>query len=153
MPSSKRTSGCIPILVPPVPILVPHMSTEDSEILGYEIPAGTTLFVNVHAIHRDPALYERPLDFYPERFLGSEKDVHGFDFDLLPFGAGSRMCPGKGLGLAVVLYTVALFIQTCDLRLPENLKPEDLTDLIALRRNSLLQALVNPRIPKDLVMF
>ncbi|KAL2623148.1 hypothetical protein R1flu_003353 [Riccia fluitans] len=93
-------------LHPPGPILIPHMSTEDSKILGYEIPAGTTL-----------------------------------------------MCPGKGLALAVVLYTVALFIQTCDLRLPENLKLEDLTDLIALRRNSLLQALVNPRIPKDLVMF
>ncbi|KAL2623158.1 hypothetical protein R1flu_003363 [Riccia fluitans] len=135
-------------LHPPGPILIPHLSTEDNKILGYEIPAGTTLFVNVHAIHRDPALYERPLDFYPERFLGSEKDVHGFDFDLLPFGAGPRMCPGKGLALAVVFYTVALVIQTCDLRLPENLKLEDLTDLIALRRNSLLQALVNLGYPK-----
>ncbi|KAL2623166.1 hypothetical protein R1flu_003371 [Riccia fluitans] len=140
-------------LHPPGPILIPHISTEDSEILGYEIPAGTTLFVNIHAIHRDPALYERPLDFYPERFLGSEKDVHGFDFDLLPFGAGRRMCPGKSLGLAVVVYTAALYIQTCDLRLPENVKPEDLTDLIALRRSSLLQILVHPQIPKDLVMF
>ncbi|KAL3702024.1 hypothetical protein R1sor_020046 [Riccia sorocarpa] len=58
-------------------ILVPHLSTEDCENQGYKIPARTTLFVNTWAIQRDPNVYERPLDFYPERFLGHRKDVHG----------------------------------------------------------------------------
>ncbi|KAL2603035.1 hypothetical protein R1flu_013152 [Riccia fluitans] len=140
----------------PVATLLTHMSTEDSEIQGYRIPAKSRLLVNVYAIQRDPEVYKRPLHFYPERFLGSEKDVHGLDFDLLPFGSGRRICPGKGLGLVLVQYVMALFIQCCSLRLPGNLKPEelDMEEVFGLstpRRNN-LQAVVAPRLPRDVLI-
>ncbi|KAL3684537.1 hypothetical protein R1sor_002559 [Riccia sorocarpa] len=141
----------------PIAALLPaHMSMEDCEIQGYQIPANTRLLVNVHAIQRDPGVYERPLDFYPERFLGSEKDVHGLDFDLLPFGSGRRMCPGKGLGLVVVQYTMALFIQCCNLKLPGNMEPEEL-DMeerfgLTTPRLNCLQVVVTPRLPRGKLM-
>ncbi|KAI5330207.1 hypothetical protein L3X38_029605 [Prunus dulcis] len=43
------------------------------------------------------------LSFRPERFLpGGEKphvDVRGNDFEVIPFGAGRRICAGMSLGL------------------------------------------------------
>jgi len=43
---------------------------------------------------------ERVLEFVPERFLGSSAaavDFNGQRFELLPFGAGRRVCPVLGL--------------------------------------------------------
>ncbi|KAL3691704.1 hypothetical protein R1sor_005355 [Riccia sorocarpa] len=140
----------------PIAALLPaHMSMEDCEIQGYKISAKTRLLVNIHAIQRDPDVYERPLDFYPERFLGSEKDVHGLDFDLLPFGSGRRMCPGKGLGLVLVQYTMALFILCCNLKPPGNMKPEEL-DMeekfgLSTPRLNCLKVVVTPRLPKSML--
>ncbi|KAL3691469.1 hypothetical protein R1sor_005120 [Riccia sorocarpa] len=108
------------------PLLVPHESTEPCTIGGYEIPAKTRLFVNLHVIHRDPERWEKPLDFYPERFLKQDKDVNGTDFDLLPFGTGRRMCPGKNLGLLSVHWILAVLLQACEWALPGEQRIEDL---------------------------
>ncbi|KAL3691699.1 hypothetical protein R1sor_005350 [Riccia sorocarpa] len=137
-------------------LLPAHMSMEDCEIQGYKIPAKTKLFVNVHAIQRDPGVYERALDFCPERFLGNEKDVHGLDFDLLPFGSGRRICPGIGLALVLVQYMMDLFIQCCNLKLSGNMKPEELDmeerfGLSTPRRNG-VQVIVTPRLPRDMLL-
>ncbi|MFQ6648819.1 hypothetical protein Gotur_021513, partial [Gossypium turneri] len=47
-------------------------------------------------LHRDPGIWHKPLDFLPERFLGDHAniDVRGQKFELIPFGAGRRICPG-----------------------------------------------------------
>jgi cytochrome P450 len=44
--------------------------------------------VNVFAIHIHPSTFENPLDFNLGRFVGSEIDVRGTYFQLLPFGFG-----------------------------------------------------------------
>ncbi|KAL3699078.1 hypothetical protein R1sor_017100 [Riccia sorocarpa] len=141
-------------LHPVAPLLIPHLSTQDSEIQGFKIPAKTMLLVNVYAIQRDPEVYARPLEFCPERFMveKSSKDVHGTHFDLLPFGSGRRICPGKGLGLLLALYTLALFIQTCSFRLPANMKPEnlDMEDKYGgtAPRTTHLDVVLVPRLPE-----
>ncbi|KAL5753662.1 hypothetical protein ACOSP7_021882 [Xanthoceras sorbifolium] len=40
-----------------------------------------------------------PDKFFPERFVGSDIDLHRRDFQLIPFGSGRRSCPGLQLGL------------------------------------------------------
>ncbi|WCJ26022.1 cytochrome P450 family 706 subfamily A polypeptide 5 [Euphorbia peplus] len=84
-----------------VPLLVPHLSSECSEVGGYTIPKGTTVFINVHAIHRDPLYWKNALEFRPERFLnndGGNFDYLGNNFEYLPFGPGRRVCAGKRRG-------------------------------------------------------
>ncbi|EMS53129.1 Cytochrome P450 71C1 [Triticum urartu] len=54
---------------PPAPFLLPHFSTADCKIDGYLIPANTRVLVNAWALGRDPSSWERPEDFWPERFL------------------------------------------------------------------------------------
>jgi cytochrome P450 len=85
---------------PVAPLLAPRLSREDTSVGGYDIPAGTRVFVNVWAIARDPALWgDASEEFRPERFVGSGVDVKGHDLEFLPFGSGRRMCPGLGLGM------------------------------------------------------
>jgi cytochrome P450 len=113
-------------LHPAGPLLVPHESVQDCEIGGFHIPAKTQLFVNVWGIHRDPAIWERPLEFDPDRFLYSKKDFRGQDFDLLTFGSGRRMCPGMHVGVLMVAYPLALLVHAIEWILPEGQKPEDI---------------------------
>ncbi|KAI3932327.1 hypothetical protein MKW98_025047, partial [Papaver atlanticum] len=58
-------------LHPPVPLLVPRESSEDTNINGFHIPAKTRVFVNSWAIQRDPRSWESPEEFLPERFINN----------------------------------------------------------------------------------
>ncbi|KFK34123.1 hypothetical protein AALP_AA5G104300 [Arabis alpina] len=94
-------------LHPPVPLMVPHESTEDVKLRDHFIPAGTQVMVNLWAIGREVATWGPDAnEFRPERHLESSADFRGQDFELIPFGAGRRMCPGTSF--AVVLNEVVL---------------------------------------------
>ncbi|KAF8106644.1 hypothetical protein N665_0136s0016 [Sinapis alba] len=94
-------------LHPPVPLMVPHISTEDVNLRGRDIAAGTQVMINLFAVGREVATWGPDAnEFKPERHLNSSADFRGQDFELIPFGAGRRMCPGTSF--AVVLNEVAL---------------------------------------------
>ncbi|PIA36079.1 hypothetical protein AQUCO_03400170v1 [Aquilegia coerulea] len=141
-------------LHPVAPMLVPRRAREDCKIAGYDIPAGTLALVSVWTIGRDPTLWDNPEAFYPERFIGKSIDVKGNDFELLPFGAGRRMCPGYALGLKVIQSTLANLLHGFSWRLPENMKPEDLNmeEIFGLStpKKYPLDAVAEPRLPVHL---
>ncbi|PAN33036.1 hypothetical protein PAHAL_5G531300 [Panicum hallii] len=115
MPYLKAVISETMRLHPPAPLLLPRETTEDTELLGYHIPARTRVLINAWAIGRDPASWERAEEFAPERFAGGDAPMDyakvGQDLRFLAFGAGRRGCPGAGfaapsveLALANVLY-------------------------------------------------
>ncbi|CAN0926347.1 Cytochrome P450 76A2 [Linum grandiflorum] len=83
-------------LHPPLPLLVPRRVEEDTLFMGYHVPKGTQVLVNAWAIGRDPEAWEGDdtWSFRPERFLGSKVDFRGQHHQLIPFGAGRRVCAG-----------------------------------------------------------
>ncbi|XP_030462825.2 isoflavone 3'-hydroxylase-like [Syzygium oleosum] len=95
-------------LFPPAPLLVPHESSEDCMIGGFDVPRSTMILVNAWAIQRDPKVWDDPTSFKPERYEGLEGD-HAYR--LLPFGMGRRSCPGAGLANRVVGLALAALIQ------------------------------------------
>ncbi len=113
-------------LHPPGPLLLPHESVEACQVGGYHVPAKTRIFVNVWAVHRHPSAYENPLDFIPERSVGSGIGMHGMDFQLLPFGSGRRMCPAINFGLFMVQSTLAKLLHSFTWTLPGGENPEDI---------------------------
>nr|PNR26390.1 hypothetical protein PHYPA_030965 [Physcomitrium patens] len=99
---------------PSAPLSVRHESHESCVISGCEFPAHTELIVNIFAIHRDPSVYENPDKFDPTRFVRSPEvdPVAGNDFyQLMPFGAGRRMCPEQQLGNTMVTSMLANLLQ------------------------------------------
>lgn len=93
-------------LYPAVPLLLPHFSSGDCKVAGYDMPRDTMLLTNAWAMHRDPSLWEEPETFKPERF---EKE--GEAQKLMPFGKGRRACPGAELGKRLVTLALGCLIQ------------------------------------------
>jgi len=95
-------------LHPPVPLLIPHYSSDDCTIGGYDVPRDTIVMINAWAIHRDPEQWPDPTAFKPERFESGGGQMNRL---MLPFGMGRRACPGAPLAHKMVGLTLASLIQ------------------------------------------
>ncbi|KAL6645984.1 hypothetical protein ACP70R_017592 [Stipagrostis hirtigluma subsp. patula] len=109
-------------LHPVAPVMLPHQAVEDGvEIGGYAVPKGCTVIFNTWAVMRDPAAWERPDEFVPERFLDREAEVDfkGKEFEFIPFGSGRRLCPGIPMAERVVPLILASLLHAFEWRLPD----------------------------------
>nr|KJB44142.1 hypothetical protein B456_007G236600 [Gossypium raimondii] len=93
-------------LHPPVPILPPREAMREFKVGEFDILPKTRILVNVWAIGRDP---------------------NGPDFNLLPFGAGHRICPGLDMGATNVEFTLANMLYWFHWELPNDMKREDIS--------------------------
>ncbi|XP_021719925.1 cytochrome P450 71A26-like [Chenopodium quinoa] len=134
-----------------VPLLIPRQSTQDIEICGYNIPARTGVIINGWAIHRDPASWDEPEKFNPERFLNSTTDFRGHDLHFIPFGAGRRMCPGISFAMASSQLLLANLMHKFDWKLPGEAEGEsvDMSESfgITMCRNTPLFVVAKASIP------
>ncbi|KAL2343005.1 hypothetical protein Fmac_004290 [Flemingia macrophylla] len=113
-------------LHPVGPLLIPHYSREDCMVGEFFIPKESRVIVNAWTIMRDPNTWDEAEKFWPERFEGSNIELRGRDFQLVPFGSGRRICPGMQLGLTVIRLTVAQLVHCFDWKLPNNMLPCEL---------------------------
>jgi cytochrome P450 len=134
-------------LHPVLPLLIPHCPSETCTIGGFSVPKGARVFINVWAVHRDPSIWENPLEFKPERFLNSKFDYSGSDFNYFPFGSGRRICAGIAMAERMFLYFLATLLHSFDWKLPEG-KQMDLTEKfgIVLKLKNPLVAIPTPRL-------
>ncbi|KAJ8762617.1 hypothetical protein K2173_008056 [Erythroxylum novogranatense] len=136
-------------LYPAAPLLVPHESSDDCNVGDFHVPKGTMLLVNAWKIHRNPSYWVEPEKFMPERFELGKVD----GYNLVPFGAGRRICPGAALGRRTVGLTLGALIQCFEWsRISE--EKIDMTEGIGLSMPKLesLEALCKPRIGMDKVL-
>ncbi|CAI9104411.1 OLC1v1003074C1 [Oldenlandia corymbosa var. corymbosa] len=113
-------------LYPPTPLLLPRETLDYCNIEGFDIEPKTMVFINAWAIARDPTNWQNPTQFIPDRFLNSNVDVKGSDFELIPFGTGRRRCPGISLGLSTTKVTLAKLLYSFNWELPPGMKAEDI---------------------------
>ncbi|KAL9235603.1 hypothetical protein vseg_010348 [Gypsophila vaccaria] len=105
-------------LHPPLPLLLFRESSQNTKICNYDIAAGTMVIINAWAIQRQPALWDEPEEFQPERFLNNPMDMNGTDFKFIPFGAGRRGCPGISFATVEAELILANLIARFDWKLP-----------------------------------
>ncbi|XP_004492664.1 cytochrome P450 76T24-like [Cicer arietinum] len=111
-------------LHPPAPLFLPHKCDEFVNIFGFNVPKNAQVLVNVWAIGRDPTIWKNPNMFMPERFLECDINYKGNNFELIPFGAGKRICPGLPLAHRSVHLIVASILYNFELKLADGLMPE-----------------------------
>lgn len=102
---------------------IPHATTEDDEFEGYHIPAGTVVTYNNWGIANDPAEYDQPERFWPERFLDSDLDK--FLKGHLGFGAGTLIPFLEPFGRDKLAHSVliSVFLKVAGLVSPTTLHP------------------------------
>jgi cytochrome P450 len=100
-------------LCPPAPV-VTRTATGQIDVAGYRVEAGTELVVGISAMHRDPALWDNPLNFDPDRF--SPANSAGRDrWQYLPFGGGPRSCIGDHFAMLEATLALATIIRDVEI--------------------------------------
>lgn len=80
-------------LYPSVPIIGRTLS-EDVQLGPYTVPAGCTVNVDIHHLHRDEGFFPDPHRFDPDRFLPENAEGR-HPYAYIPFSAGARNCIGQ----------------------------------------------------------
>ncbi|XP_062987908.1 cytochrome P450 2J1-like [Elgaria multicarinata webbii] len=92
--------------------------TKDVKVNGYLIPKGAYIVPDLHSVLLDPERWETPEKFNPNHFL--DKDGHFVAREeFLPFGAGTRVCPGEHLARIEVFIFLTSLLRAFRLQLPE----------------------------------
>jgi cytochrome P450 len=79
----------------PSALFFPRIATTDFRFERYLIPRGTPVFYSPYLSHRDPATFESPNTFDPERWSPARGDRRAVVGKLVGFGGGPRVCLGK----------------------------------------------------------
>ncbi|KAE9386329.1 cytochrome P450, partial [Gymnopus androsaceus JB14] len=90
-------------------------SIEEDSYLDYHIPKGYFFFDDSdrRAMNRDPAVYKRPEEFLPERFLDASSGGPFIDIDSIhAYGFGRRICAGRYMADNTVWLTIASVLAT-----------------------------------------
>merc|ERR1719235_2154312 len=119
--------------MPVVPMMVPYRTNDAVEVVSegktYVIPHDTQVLVNGFNMQRDPALWNDPDSFNPERFMegpdadielrgsDAQNDPHHLKF--LPLGTGRRACAGYALAKVELFLQGATLMQCFDWSAPE----------------------------------
>lgn len=120
-------------------------------VQGYEVPAGGAVSMALPVVHTDPRVFEDPLRFAPERFVGRSYAPA----ELLPFGGGHKRCMGPAFGLYELQVTIATVLRAFRFRLvrdrPAAARPRTITvvprdgvDVVLVEKRSRL-----PRLDPD----
>ena len=100
-------------LCPPSPALG-RTATSDVAVDGYRVPAGSLLIYGTAAVQRDPALWDRPDEFDPDRFMGAAAKTHD-RWQYAPFGAGPRTCIGDHFAMLEATLALATVLRRIEI--------------------------------------
>jgi cytochrome P450 len=78
----------------------------DCEVMGYAVPAKTTVFMSQWAMHRDPRWFPDPEKFDPARWAGGLA-ARLPKFAYFPFGGGPRVCIGNTFAMVEAVLVLA----------------------------------------------
>ncbi|SOJ55240.1 Epi-isozizaene 5-monooxygenase/(E)-beta-farnesene synthase [Mycobacterium simulans] len=101
-------------LCPPT-VAVSRVVTKDIEVAGYRVDAGTMCSVAIYALNRDPAAWDRPLEFDPDRF-NAENSAGRDRWQYIPFGAGPRSCIGNHFAMLEATLALSTIIRRTEIR-------------------------------------
>jgi cytochrome P450 len=96
----------------------------ESQVGGYQMPAGSTALMSQWVVHRDPRYHHDPQRFAPDRWTaGYEKELPRFAY--FPFGGGPRQCIGAGFAMAEACLVLAAVVQRFRMELApvQNVEP------------------------------
>lgn len=95
-------------LYPTLPVFG-RTATEPVTLSGYDLEPGSTVLVSPFVTHRDPAFWDRPTSFDPDRFRG-ERPAERPEFAYYPFSAGPHGCLGRRVATGEAVVSLATLV-------------------------------------------
>ncbi|KAL1212689.1 Ent-kaurene oxidase [Cardamine amara subsp. amara] len=129
----------------PAPLVPIRYAHEDTQIGGFHIPAGSEIAINIYGCNMDKKRWERPEEWWPERFMEDGKyelsDLH----KTMAFGAGKRVCAGALQASLMAGIAIGRLVQEFEWKLIDG--EEENVDTYGLTSQKLypLMAIINPR--------
>ncbi|XP_078605868.1 cytochrome P450 2J4-like [Branchiostoma floridae x Branchiostoma japonicum] len=102
-----------------VPLGLPHATTRQVTINGFDLPAGTQVLSNLWSVHMDPEYWPDPERFDPSKFLDAEGRIINKPDAFMPFSGGRRGCPGDQLAKMELFLFFTTLLQNFTFSLPE----------------------------------
>lgn len=96
--------------------VITRQAVEEDEILGFPIPVGALVILSPYVVHHQPAFWEMPDQFLPERFA-PEDVARRHRFAYIPFGGGPRLCIGSHFATIEAELIIAMVAQRFELTL------------------------------------
>ncbi|XP_076786309.1 cytochrome P450 2S1 isoform X3 [Arvicanthis niloticus] len=100
-----------------VPMGMPHTITRTTCFRGYTLPKGTEVFPLIGSVLHDPAVFQNPGEFHPDRFLDVDGRLRKHEA-FLPYSLGKRVCLGEGLARAELWLFFTAIVQAFSLDTP-----------------------------------
>ncbi|XP_026674418.1 cytochrome P450 306a1 [Ceratina calcarata] len=101
MPRLEATIAEVQRIRSVTPLGFPRGTSEDTKIAGYDVPRGAMIVPMQWTIHTDPAYWQDPFEFRPDRFLAEDGSFFKPE-PFLPFQNGKRVCVGEELARMIL---------------------------------------------------
>nr|ASX93984.1 cytochrome P450 CYP305B1 [Zygaena filipendulae] len=106
------------------PLVGPRRVLFDTYVDGYFIPKETTVMSSIGDLHMDPAIWDQPNEFNPERFIDDTGALKNSEH-VYTFGLGRRRCPGDSLGKSFLFIAFVGVIQKFKVVCANGVLPSD----------------------------
>ncbi len=94
---------------------------EDVEVLGYRLPKGTGIFLLSRRIATRNENFGDGMQFDPDRWLvkPAQRNIPHNTRAFMPFGAGTRLCPGRSLAMLQIRTVISMICRNFDVELAD----------------------------------
>ncbi|KAI3922076.1 hypothetical protein MKX01_005765 [Papaver californicum] len=128
----------------PVPVIPLRYVHEDTQLGGYDIPAGTEIAINIYGCNMDKKQWDSPEEWKPERFLDNKYDPMDL-YKTMAFGGGKRVCAGSLQALSLSCAAIARSIQEFKWRLKQGQEEDVSTVSLTTQKLNPVLAFITPR--------
>jgi cytochrome P450 len=127
-------------LYPSVPLEFKTAREDDTLPCGTFVPAGTRVMYNPYVVNRNPANFDEPNDFRPQRWLEEDgacrkPDLKGFAYPA--FNAGPRVCLGRQMAMMEAKVVVSHLLDAFDFDLEPGFVPSTKFTVVLAARHGM----------------
>jgi cytochrome P450 len=127
--------------------LMTRRALRDDRLGAHFVPAGTEIYIPPYFIHRNPAYWDRPEEFDPDRFA-SDRSQERQQAAMLAFSAGPRNCIGESFARIEMQVHLMMTAKQLRLRYLGTAPPEiDAGVNLRSKRNLLMAPELRPKSP------
>ncbi|XP_071113636.1 probable cytochrome P450 49a1 isoform X2 [Haliotis cracherodii] len=114
----------------PSPVGSVRIIDKDLQLDGYHIPRGTEVHYGHNVLCHSPEYFDTPKAYIPERWLrdsGNNTNNYLQSFIVMPFGFGTRNCPGRRFAEQQLFLALITLIQSFEISLQD---PEEQLSIV-----------------------